>query len=170
MQPDRPGETLGWPRGNMVWQSTWIKHVIVFGFALYRASSRILKTEILFLKFWTTPSGPLGWLHYTRQNQLSAETHFNCVFYGGSDWAIIELRPQTSLFTAFCSLKHALLLGGDVAQDVLLSSGKSEGCRFDPTLGVSKCPWARHLTPNCSWWAGWYLAWQPIAVGVREKL
>ena len=43
---------------------------------------------------------------------------------------------------------------------------QSEGCRFDPTLGVSKCPWARHLTPNCSWWAGWYLAWQPIAVGV----
>ena len=32
--------------------------------------------------------------------------------------------------------------------------------------GVSKCPWARHLTPNCSWRAGWYLAWQPIAVGV----
>ena len=30
---------------------------------------------------------------------------------------------------------------------------------------MSKCPWARHLTPNCSWWAGWYLAWQPIAVG-----
>ena len=43
---------------------------------------------------------------------------------------------------------------------------QSEGCRFDPTLGVSKCPWARHLTPNCSWRAGWYLAWQPIAVGV----
>ena len=43
---------------------------------------------------------------------------------------------------------------------------QSEGCRFDSTLGVSKCPWARHLTPNCSWRAGWYLAWQPIAVGV----
>ena len=43
---------------------------------------------------------------------------------------------------------------------------QSEGCRFDPTLGVSKCPWARHLTPNCSWRAGWYLAWQLIAVGV----
>ena len=27
-----------------------------------------------------------------------------------------------------------------------------------PTLGVSKCPWARHLTPNCSWRASWYLA------------
>ena len=43
---------------------------------------------------------------------------------------------------------------------------QSEGCRFDSTLGVSKCPWARHLTPNRSWRAGWYLAWQPIAVGV----
>ena len=43
---------------------------------------------------------------------------------------------------------------------------QSEGCRFDPTLSVSKCPWARRLTPNCSWRAGWYLAWQPIAVGV----
>ena len=38
--------------------------------------------------------------------------------------------------------------------------------QFNPTLGVSKCPWARHLTPNCSWRAGWCLAWQPIAVGV----
>ena len=43
---------------------------------------------------------------------------------------------------------------------------QSEGCRFDPTLGVSKCPWARHLTPNCFWRAGWYLAWPPIAVDV----
>ena len=31
---------------------------------------------------------------------------------------------------------------------------QSEGCWFDSTLGVSKCPWARHLTPNCSWRAG----------------
>ena len=28
---------------------------------------------------------------------------------------------------------------------------QSEGCRFDPTLGVSKCPWARRLILNCSW-------------------
>ena len=55
---------------------------------------------------------------------------------------------------------------GDMAQEVRAVAWQSEGCRFDPTLGVSKCPWARHLTPNCSWWAGWYLAWQPIAVGV----
>ena len=43
---------------------------------------------------------------------------------------------------------------------------QSADCRFDPTLDMSKCPWARHLTPNCSWWAGWHLEWQPIAVGV----
>ena len=57
-------------------------------------------------------------------------------------------------------------LDGDVAQEVRAVVWQSEGCRFDPTLGVSKCPWARHLTPDCSWRAGWYLAWQPIAVGV----
>ena len=65
------------------------------------------------------------------------------------------------LFSFLCPLK-----GGDVAQEVRAVVWQSEGCRFDPTLGVSKCPWARHLTPNCSWRAGWYLAWQPIAVGV----
>ena len=53
-----------------------------------------------------------------------------------------------------------------MAQEVRAVVWQSEGCRFDPTLGVSQCPWARHLTPNCSWQAGWYLAWQPIAVGV----
>ena len=55
---------------------------------------------------------------------------------------------------------------GDMAQEVRAVVWQSEGCRFNPTLSVSKCPWARHLTPNCSWRAGWYLAWQPIAVGV----
>ena len=39
-------------------------------------------------------------------------------------------------------------LGGDVAQEVRAVVWQSEGCRFDPTLGVSKCPWARHLTPQ----------------------
>ena len=55
---------------------------------------------------------------------------------------------------------------GDMAQEVRAVVWQSEGCRFDPSLGVSKCPWARHLTPNCSWRAGWCLAWQPIAIGV----
>ena len=54
----------------------------------------------------------------------------------------------------------------DMAQGVRAVVWQSEGCRFDPTLGVLKCPRAKHLTPNCSWRAGWYLAWQPIAVGV----
>ena len=53
-----------------------------------------------------------------------------------------------------------------MAQGVRAVVWQSEGCRFDPTLGMLKCPWARRLTPNCSWRAGWYLAWQPIAVGV----
>ena len=57
-------------------------------------------------------------------------------------------------------------LWGDMAQEVRAVVWQSEGCQFDPTLGVSKCPWARHLTPNRSWRAGWYLARQPIAVGV----
>ena len=54
----------------------------------------------------------------------------------------------------------------DIAQEVELSSGSRRVAGSIPTLGVSKCPWARHLTPDCSWRAGWYLAWQPIAVGV----
>ena len=49
-----------------------------------------------------------------------------------------------------------------MAQEVRAVVWQSEGCWFDPTLGVSKCHWARRLTPNCSWRAGWYLAWQPI--------
>ena len=39
-------------------------------------------------------------------------------------------------------------MGGDMAQEVRAVVRQSEGCRFDPTLGVSKCPWARHLTPQ----------------------
>ena len=65
-----------------------------------------------------------------------------------------------------CTIGFIMLPSGDVAQEVRAVVWQLEGCRFDPTLGVSKCPWARHLTPNCSWRAGWCLAWQPIAVGV----
>ena len=46
------------------------------------------------------------------------------------------------------------------------SSGSRRVAGSIPTLGVSKCPWARRLTPDCSWRAGWCLAWRPIAVGV----
>ena len=35
---------------------------------------------------------------------------------------------------------------GDMAQEVRAVVWQSEGCRFDPTLGVSKCPWARQVT------------------------
>ena len=59
-----------------------------------------------------------------------------------------------------------LNMGGDIAQEVRAVVWQSEGWQFDPTLGMSKCPWARHLTLNCSWRAGWYLACRPIAVGV----
>ena len=31
-------------------------------------------------------------------------------------------------------------LWGDVAQEARVVVWQSEGCRFDPTLGVSKCP------------------------------
>ena len=30
-----------------------------------------------------------------------------------------------------------------------------------PLVCMSKCPYARHWTPNCSWCAGRHLAWQP---------
>ena len=32
------------------------------------------------------------------------------------------------------------LYGGEMAQEVTAVVWQSEGCRFDPTLGVSKCP------------------------------
>ena len=74
---------------------------------------------------------------------------------------ILHTTPFDSRFQ-FC----LALVWGDMAQEVRSVIWQSEGCRFDPTLAVSKYPWARHLTPNCSWRAGWYLAWQAIAVGV----
>ena len=30
-----------------------------------------------------------------------------------------------------------------------------------PLVCMSKCPWAKYWTPNCSWCAGRHLAWQP---------
>ena len=77
--------------------------------------------------------------------------------------SIIMTQLLTNTHRACCPW---FLHGGEMAQEVRAVIWQSEGCRFDPTLGMSKCPWARHLTPNCSWRAGWYLAWQPIAVGV----
>ena len=68
------------------------------------------------------------------------------------------------LFVFLFSINKSLC--GDTAQEVRAVVWQSEGCRFEPTLGVSKCPWARRLTPDCSWRAGWYFPWQPIAVGV----
>ena len=60
-----------------------------------------------------------------------------------------------SAASRFCF--HIMFWGGDMAQEGRAVVWQSEGCRFDPTLGVSKCPCARHR-------AGWFLAWQPIAV------
>ena len=46
-----------------------------------------------------------------------------------------------------------------VAQEVIRRSPvrffSSPGC-------TSECPWARYWSPNCSWWAGRHLAWQPL--------
>ena len=33
-----------------------------------------------------------------------------------------------------------IYIGGDVAREVRAVAWQAEGCRFDPTLGVSKCP------------------------------
>ena len=54
-----------------------------------------------------------------------------------------------------------------MAQEVRAVVWQSEGCRFDPTPGrvevsLSKTP-NPQLAPDV---LGWYLAWQPIAVGV----
>ena len=38
--------------------------------------------------------------------------------------------------------------------------------RHTPWSNVGLRALLKGLTPNCSWRAGWYLAWQPIAVGV----
>ena len=92
-------------------------------------------------------------------------------------WSCVKfIYVHLCIYLLFLFLFHCLfsltLFGscvwvlGNVAQEVRAVVWQSEGYWFDPTLGVSKCPRARHLTPNCSWWAGWYLAWQPITVGV----
>ena len=66
----------------------------------------------------------------------------------------------------YIKLHWSLISAGGCGSGGRAVAWQSEGCRVDPILGVSKCPWASLLTPNCSWWAGWYLAWQPIAVDV----
>ena len=47
--------------------------------------------------------------------------------------------------------------------------GKASCYRKDagsiPLVCMSKCPWARYWTPNCSWCAGWHLALQPPPSG-----
>ena len=35
---------------------------------------------------------------------------------------------------------HMCMYGRDMVQEVRAVVWQSEGCRFDPTLGVSKCP------------------------------
>ena len=100
--------------------------------------------------------------HHEGENQTTGERRPQAVEQLKScihqEWAKLQLQNSYNRYLQFPN-------GGDVAQ-VKAVVWQSEGCRFDPTLGVSKCPWARHLTPNRSWRAGWYLAWQPIAVGV----
>ena len=82
-------------------------------------------------------------------------------------WSDANQRSTSTVCTLVPLSSHTLpLTQDDMAQEVRAVAWQSEACRFDPTLGVSKCPWARRLTHNCSWRAGWYLAWQPIAVGV----
>ena len=54
-----------------------------------------------------------------------------------------------------------LFKGGDMAQEVRAVVWQSEGCQFDPTLGVSKCPLSKTPNPQlllmsweiCSRWA-----------------
>ena len=81
-------------------------------------------------------------------------------------WRITACNPFIYLFLTTSVLQYFCRLLGRYGSGGRAVVWQSEGCRFDPTLGVSKCPWARHLTLNCSWRAGWYLAWQPIAIGV----
>ena len=99
----------------------------------------ILCTRLLC--FWIAPPPPIGFLVY-----------WPCLF-------LTTILPDPSI-NHFHSLVHlGPSLVGRCGSGGRAVVWQSEGCRFDPTLGVSKCPWARHLTPNCSWWAGWYLAW-----------
>ena len=49
---------------------------------------------------------------------------------------IVSLRKGRS---AIVIAWHSIC-GGDMAQEVRAVIWQSEGCRFDPTLGVSQCP------------------------------
>ena len=78
---------------------------------------------------------------------------------------------KTSINRSIESIDKALTLtealrGATMAQEVRAVVWQSKGSQTTATLGMSKCPRARHLTPNCSWRAGWYLAWHPIAIGM----
>ena len=106
---------------------------------------------------------PTSMLPFHPKRKISRDTKTKQRDYVGIQIFLATYRAR------FFILPHVPLhntIWGDMAQEVRAVVWQSEGCRFDPALGVSKCPWARHLTPNCSWRAGWYLAWQSIAVGV----
>lgn len=51
---------------------------------------------------------------------------------------------------------------GSVVQSVEWLSGnrKVTGSISGATGLMIRLPWARQWTPNSSWWAGWFLAWQ----------
>ena len=68
-------------------------------------------------------------------------------------------------FSIVAKVSLKIVMGATLAQEGRAVIWQLEG-RLDPALGVTKYPWAGYLTPNCSWRAGWCLAWQPIAVGV----
>ena len=71
------------------------------------------------------------------------------------DHKLCPIFPVAFLFfvKVRCLLYGRLWLRGRAS--VLLSSG------LIPLVCMSKCSWARYWIPNCSWYAGRHLAWQP---------
>ena len=57
--------------------------------------------------------------------------------------------------------RQAVVGDGGSGVEWLMVTARLSSRTLAPPESVSKCPWARHWTPNCSWCAGWCPSWLP---------
>ena len=81
------------------------------------------------------------WKHWEIQNQAN---NFSCIFFH-----VWKISPE--MFSS----------EGGCGSGVEPASCYQKVTGSTPLVCMLKCPWARYWTPNCSWCAGRYLAWQP---------
>ena len=75
------------------------------------------------------------------------------VFFILCQWSQWRERRQQSWDTPIPQQLYKFCVWGEQTDHQLFVLGSSY---------VSKCPGARHWTPNCSWWACWCLVWFPL--------